>query len=46
MALAALQTKKLSFAEELCAFVNYNGVSVIVQIVVKDNLYVLYYMES
>lgn len=32
--------------EELCAFINYNEVSVIVQIVVKDNLYALYYRES
>ena len=46
MALAALKTKKFSSAEELCAFINYNEVSVIVQIVVKDNLYVLYYRES
>ena len=43
MGLAALQTKKFSSAEELCAFVNYNEISVIVQIVVKDDLYVLYY---
>lgn len=43
MSLAALQTKKFSSAEELCAFVNYNGISVVVQIVVKDDLYVLYY---
>ena len=43
MGLAALKTKKFSSTEELCAFVNYNEISVIVQIVVKDDLYVLYY---
>lgn len=41
MSLAALKTKKFSSAEELCAFVNYNEISVIVQ--VEDDLYVLYY---
>lgn len=43
MGLAALRTKKFNSAEDLCAFVNYNEISVVVQIVVKDNLYVLYY---
>lgn len=43
MGLAALKTEKFSSAEKLCAFVNYNEISVIVQIVVKDDLYVLYY---
>lgn len=43
MSLAALQTKKFSSVEELCTFINYNEVSVIVQIVIKDNLYVLYH---
>lgn len=46
MSLAALKTKKFSSAEELYAFINYDEVSVIVQIVVKDNSYVLYYRES
>lgn len=46
MGLAALQTKKFKSAEDLCAFVNYNEISVIVQVVVKDGLYVLYYRES
>lgn len=43
MSLAALRTKKFNSAEELCTFVNYNEISVVVQIVVKDDLYVLYY---
>ena len=43
MGLAALRTEKFNSAEDLCAFVNYNEISVVVQIVVKDNLYVLYY---
>ena len=43
MSLAALKTEKFSSNEELCAFINYNEISVIVQIVVKDDLYVLCY---
>ena len=43
MSLAALKTEKFSSNKELCAFLDYNEISVIVQIVVRDGLYVLYY---
>ncbi len=44
MSLASLRTHKFSSAEALCKFVNDYKISVIEQIVIKDNdVYVLFY---
>lgn len=43
MGLARLRTHEFRSAEDLCAFVNDNGISVIEQIVIKDDTYVLFY---
>lgn len=43
MSLAALKTNRFSSANELCAFVNDNQISVIEQIVLEGYVYVLFY---
>lgn len=46
MSLARLKTISFASAEELCNFVNYNGISDIEQIVVFDYAkYILFYRE-
>ena len=43
MSLARLYTKTFDSALDLCIFVNENSISVIEQIIIKDNTYVLFY---